>query len=264
MDIIDFHTHAFPDELAPRAMPQLAAKSGLKAFTDGTIGSLLRSMDAAGIERSVVACIATRPGQFPSILKWTKAIASERIIPFPSVHPDEPEAAEMIGRVEAEGLKGIKLHPYYQDFLLDEERMFPIYEQLQDSSLILLCHTGFELAYPRVKRCEPARVLKVLESFPGMTVVTSHLGAWQAWEESRDHFMGKPIYMELSFSIDQMPEALARELLLNHPKDYLLFGTDSPWAGQKETLDFFLSLDLGAEREAAILYENAERLLGLG
>ena len=40
--IIDFHTHAFPDELAPRAMKKLMAEApGVKAFLDGTIKSLV-------------------------------------------------------------------------------------------------------------------------------------------------------------------------------------------------------------------------------
>ena len=38
--IIDFHTHAFPDALAPRAVAQLtvnAAASGYVPMTDGTV-----------------------------------------------------------------------------------------------------------------------------------------------------------------------------------------------------------------------------------
>ena len=35
---IDFHTHAFPDELAPRAMKKLLSEApGVNAFLDGTI-----------------------------------------------------------------------------------------------------------------------------------------------------------------------------------------------------------------------------------
>ena len=41
----------------------LAEAPGIKAYLDGTIADLLRSMDKAGIEKSVVCCIATRPEQ---------------------------------------------------------------------------------------------------------------------------------------------------------------------------------------------------------
>ena len=55
MRIIDFHTHAFPDPIAARAMPQLEAEGNIEAALDGRLASLLRSMDAAGIDAAVVA-----------------------------------------------------------------------------------------------------------------------------------------------------------------------------------------------------------------
>lgn len=261
--ILDFHTHAFPDALAERAMAMLEQGGSIQARLDGKVSSLLRSMDDAGIETSVVASIATKPEQFPSILKWSKAIASARLIPFPSVHPDDPQAAEGIRLIAAEGLQGIKLHPYYQAFDLGEERMLPIYEALARSGLILLCHTGFDFAFPHVRRCDPPRILKIVERFPELKLVTSHLGGWRDWDRVRECLLGKPIYMEISFSIELLGDGPARDLLLAHPQDYLLFGTDSPWAGQKETVAAVRRLGLGAGLEARTFSENARRLLGL-
>jgi predicted TIM-barrel fold metal-dependent hydrolase len=56
-------------------------------------------------------------------------------------------------------------------------------------------------------------------------------------------------------------DAEAREILLGQPKEYLLFGTDSPWSSQKAAVARVRSLGLGPEREAAVLWENARRLL---
>src|SRR5512139_720681 len=119
--IIDFHTHAFPDALAERAIKTLEEEGGIKAHLDGRVPSLLSSMDTHGIEKSVVCSIATKPSQFAPILKWCKEIQSERIIPFPSFHPVDPDFCERIIKVKGEGFKGIKFHPYYQDFALNEE-----------------------------------------------------------------------------------------------------------------------------------------------
>jgi len=63
MQIIDFHTHAFPDNIAERAIQKLEIKSKAKAYLNGTIDDLLRSMDKNGITRSVLCNIATRPEQ---------------------------------------------------------------------------------------------------------------------------------------------------------------------------------------------------------
>ena len=87
MQIIDFHTHAFPDDLAARAVSALEKGAGVPAMLDGKVSSLLKSMDRAGIERSMVCSIATKPAQFQKILDWSKAVRSSRIIPFPSIRP---------------------------------------------------------------------------------------------------------------------------------------------------------------------------------
>ena len=36
--IIDFHTHAFPDKVAEKAIPKLAGIGGIDCFGDGTVG----------------------------------------------------------------------------------------------------------------------------------------------------------------------------------------------------------------------------------
>lgn len=263
MEIIDFHTHAFPDAVAEKAIPFLEEKGGISAYLDGKVSSLLKSMDRAGIDKSVVCSIATKPAQFTPILEWSKSIASERLIPFPSLHPDDPAAVERVRIVKKEGFKGIKLHPYYQEFDMDEERMFPIYEKLEEYGLILVSHTGFDFAFPRVRKCEPKRIVKVLAKFPRLKLVTTHLGGWEDWEEVKKHLLGKPVYMEISFSLEFMEKEKAREILTMHPEEYLLFGTDSPWGNQEKTLESLLTLGIGQGRENLILSGNAKRLLGL-
>ncbi len=260
--IIDFHTHAFPDAIAARAISQLEHGGGVKAFLDGTVSSLRASMDGAGIRTSVICSIATKPEQFDPILKWSKAIASERIVPLPSIHPRGPDPVGQAHQVADAGLLGIKLHPYYQDFDLDDEALFPLYRALDQLGLLLVCHTGFDFAFPRQRRADPVRILRILERVPGLRLVTSHMGAWDDWDEVEEHLIGKPITMDISLSIELLGRERARAMLLAHPSDRVLFGSDSPWSSQSETLALFRSLDLGTEREARILGRNAEMLLG--
>jgi predicted TIM-barrel fold metal-dependent hydrolase len=84
----------------------------VEANLDGKVASLIVEMDHLGIEASVVLTIATKPSQFESILSWCNAVSSTRFYTFASVHPDDLEALDKIDRVQAAGLKGIKLHPY--------------------------------------------------------------------------------------------------------------------------------------------------------
>ena len=262
--IIDFHAHAFPDALAERAMRTLLGEhENIHAYTDGRLSSLIASMDRSGIDAAVIASIATKPEQFDKILAWSATIATSRVIPFGSVHPRDPLAIERVARLAAEGFRGIKLHPFYQDFYIDEEALFPIYERVRECGLILLCHTGFDIAFPRIRRCDPVRIRRVAERFPGLRFVATHLGAWSDWDEVQRHLVGQPISMELSYSLGELPPERARAIILGHPEDRVMFGSDSPWQDQQETRTRLKALDLGPARERAILGENARRLLGI-
>ena len=262
MRIIDFHAHAFPDAVAEKAMPLLEEEGHLKAPLEGTVASLLKSMDETGVEISVLASIATKPKQFQSILNWSKEVASDRLTPFPSVHPDDPDLVAHVRTIRDEGFKGVKLHPYYQSFEADDERAFPLYEAIQECGLVLLLHTGFDMAYPRDRIVDPARIVKVIEAFPELRLVTTHLGAWEDWDEVRRLMLGRPILMDVSYSIDFLG-AGTREFILSHPADCVIFGTDSPWEHPRKTIDDVRRLDLGEEVEHSIFHRNAERLLGL-
>jgi hypothetical protein len=260
--IVDFHTHAFPDALAPRAMKTLCdGVPDVEPFHDGTIGGLLRSMDKAGIQKSVVCNIATKPSQFEPIIKWSKEIAAERIIPFCSIHPDDPEAIAHISAIKAAGFKGIKMHPYYQDLYLDERRMMPIYEQTSREGLILIMHCGYDIAFPHVRRADPARIRKVKELFPDLKFIATHMGAWQQWDEVTAMLVGHPIYIEISFALELLPPEEAREILMKHDENYLLFGTDSPWTDQSNALRLLKTLKLPPIRQEKLLSRNAIALL---
>ena len=263
MEIIDFHAHAFPDAVAARAIPLLEAEGDVAAHTDGTTAGLLASMDAAGIDRSVVASIATKPQQFDPILRWSAGIASDRLIPFASVHPDAADPVGEVRRIAEQGLRGIKMHAYYQDFDLDEDRLLPLYRAAAEEGLALLMHTGFDVAFERVRKADPARTLRVLDAVPDLLLVASHWGAWEDWDEVEKHLLGKPIYMDVSFGLQFQPRERSREWVLAHPAEYILFGTDSPWSEQAVTLDYMRSLELDPALEAAILGGNAARLLRL-
>ena len=96
-EIIDFHTHNFPDELASRAIDVMVGKlrGCLLPVGDGTLATQLKDMDRSGIARSVVCPIATKPTQFQVILDRAKAVrdgefgeaAAKRLFQLCSVHP---------------------------------------------------------------------------------------------------------------------------------------------------------------------------------
>ena len=116
--LIDFHTHAFPEKLAGRAVAKLAHDSGgLVPQTDGSLSSLKEQMSRDGVTLSVVHSIATNPRQQTNVNNFAMEINRDpAIVAFGSVHPDAPDVLEELERIQAAGLKGVKLHPEYQQF----------------------------------------------------------------------------------------------------------------------------------------------------
>ncbi len=264
MKVIDFHTHAFPDDLAEKAITALEEHSGdYRAHHNGTIRGLLKSMDQAGIEQAVVVSIATKPSQVPRITDWAASIASERIIPFASIHPLYRDFERELDRIQEAGLKGIKLHPMYQEFTVDDPDLLPLYRAVADRGLIVLFHAGHDIAFPITGQASPQRFLNLFQTLPGLRMVVSHLGGWSAWEEVEEALLGKPVYLETSFGIGEAEPEQFRKIIDQHSPDYLLFGTDSPWLDQKRELDAWKALDISKKRKEKILHGNAERLLGI-
>ena len=259
--IIDFHTHAFPDRIAEKTVEKVASLGDVVPSLDGKLSSLLDSMDRHGIERSVLCSIATKPSQFENIMKWSRSFASDRFVMFPSVHPDDPLALEHISAVAAEGFKGLKLHPYYQNFVLDDERIFPLYEKIEECGLILLFHAGYDVGYPRERVANPVRIVRVAEMFPSLKIVAAHMGGWGDWDNVEKYMVGKHIYFDTSFAVRLCGKEQAARIIKAHLPEYLLFGTDSPWTDQGEEIDMINDLDIDDALKEQILWGNARKLL---
>jgi predicted TIM-barrel fold metal-dependent hydrolase len=187
-------------------------------------------------------------------------VAGDRLIPLASIHPADPDAVARVRAVKEAGLKGLKLHPYYQNFDLGSEAIFPLYAAVADAGLILVAHTGFDMAFPHDDRAAPDRVLKVIGRFPNLRFMATHLGAWQDWGSMRKTLLGKPLLMETSLALESLPATEARALLTSHSPDHLMFGTDSPWGDQAEALARLRALDLPPELLRKILGGNAVRV----
>ncbi|MHB9133074.1 MAG: amidohydrolase family protein [Armatimonadota bacterium] len=262
--IIDFHTHTFPDALAARALAVLAERAGVPTYTDGTCAGLQASMRRAGVDLSVMAPIATRPSQARSINAW--AAEQNRkytdLICYGSIHPAQEDWAEEIDRLVADGIRGIKFHPDYQEFFVDEDRMLPIYRALAEANLVVLIHAGIDIGLPPPVHCPPERLAHVLNAVPELTIVAAHMGGYAQWDEVEQYLVGRDLYFDTSFSLTDMgPERMAA-LIHAHGAEHVLFATDSPWTDQAAEVTGIRALDLMEEEKTAILGGNAERLLG--
>ncbi len=266
MKYIDYHTHIFPDKIAKQAMDALAAESGeYRPCTDGTLQGLLDSMERAGIAASLVASIATRPNQMRSIFEFSKQIKSARIHPFVSFHPsnDTYEVEEMLGDAHQFGIRGVKLHPMYQGFFIDDKWMYGFYELMASFGFYLMLHTGYDMAFPGNKQADVERVRKIANWFKDLTIVCTHVGGWKQWDRISCLSDCKNVYTETSLTLSEISDDEFVKAISYFDEDRILFGSDSPWTDQKEMLERTLKLKISDNLKEKILFKNAVALLGL-
>ncbi len=263
MPAIDIHTHAFPDDVAGRAVSKLEQMGQWKAVGDGRVDGLIASMDEADIDLSVLCPIATKPGQVKGIFKWCRKIRSDRIEPLASLHPETPKPGKWIDRFAKTQLAGIKLHPMYQDFAIDEPRLDGIYEAAAGAGLFVTLHAGRDIAFPpEDDRAAPERIARVVDRHPELKLLATHMGGWEVWDQVRKHLSGSNVYFETSFSLDRLGPQNVVDLVRSHGVDKVLFGTDWPWNDQAAEIQKVHHLPLEESEKNGILYANAARLLG--
>lgn len=260
MTIVDVHTHAFSDELAPAAIPALEAAGGLRARYNGTIAGLLAEMDRAAIDVSVVQPVATKPSQVPSINDWIALVQSDRIVGFGSMHPDIEDPAEEMARMAALGIRGFKMHPEYQAFDPHEERMAAVYAAAIEYDMIVFFHAGADIIHPTV-RGTPESFAAVMDAWPDLSVVLAHLGGYKEWEGVADHIVGRDVWLDTAYTPRHLADDEMVALIRAHGPERVLFGTDGPWTDAAVEIDHIRHLSLHAEEIDGILGGNAMRLL---
>ncbi len=261
--IIDFHTHAFPEKIAGRAMEKLShASGGLVPQTDGTIDGLKNVMKADGIDKAVALAIATNEKQQRSVNDFIISQECNEIIPFGSVFPDAPDAIEELERISALGVKGIKLHPEYQQFFVDDEKMKPLYKKISELGLIVLFHAGEDFGYPAPYHATPER-LRNAAKWIDSPMVCAHWGASCMGEDVLKYLCDIPVYFDTAFGYGTMPKDRAQRILEKKGADYILFGSDCPWHSPSWDVRMIESLDVSESDKEKIYHLNAEKLLNL-
>ncbi len=269
--VIDFHTHAFPDALAPRAMATLEANANgiYRPHTDGTLGGLLASMDAAGVTRSVVCNIATNARQMHKVNDFAIAtMQNPRLIPLGSLHPEAPlpEMEAEVDRLLLAGIKGVKIHPDYVRTDLTDPSFAPILSLCEERGLFVITHAGLDPISPDRLYCTPDMILQVLRDYPRLRLIAAHLGGFDREQEVLEKLAGTRVYMDTSLlalraSRDPAWGERSAAILRAHRPDRLLFATDTPWSDPALELRAVSSLGLSEETLEAVLHGNAEKLL---
>lgn len=260
---IDFHTHFYPDSLAPRAIEFGSSFPQASAFTDGTRNGLKQSMARSGIDISVCLPLANSAENVSSINRFAIANNTDNIIMLGTIHPDTLDKPAVISGLSEAGIKGIKLHPEFQQFDFFDSRMTPLWKSCIDHNMFILTHAGADIAFEAPFRTNPEMVARFHKKFPELNLIVAHFGSWGMWDEVEKHLIGLPVQLDLGYTAGLIPPEKMANMIRRHGVDRVLFGTDSPWRDQKSDLDFIRALPLDETELEMILGRNAANILGL-
>lgn len=274
--IIDAHTHIYPEKIAAKAIEKLEKNSGVKAKTNGIESGLRKSMKEAGIDYSLLLPVATSAKQVDTInevaARTNDAAKETGILSFGGIHPDTENYKEVLHRVKSYGLKGLKLHPDYQETFFNDIRYKRIVEEATSLDLYLVIHAGVDIGLPEPVHCTPDHVVEVVRDTESDHLILAHMGGWRLWDEVQAKLLELPVYFDTSFSGDYLKTdgvegMLTKEAFTNLVRamgtDRVLFGTDSPWSGQKEAVQWLRDTTLTEEEKQQIFAGNFERIIGV-
>jgi predicted TIM-barrel fold metal-dependent hydrolase len=275
--IVDFHTHLFPDPIAPRALSRLVENTRpyahrygeTKAHTDATAAGLTASQREAKINLSLVLPIATSAKPTPTLNDFAARVdRMPGLRSFGSVHPHSPAFRDELRRIKALGLKGIKLHPEYQGCFADDPETVEVVREAVGLNLTVVFHAGEDIGMAPPVHCTPERVQRLRQAVPDGRIVLAHMGGYRLWEQVEEALDDMKVMLDTSFCLPNHPEEWERfaRIIRKAGTENVLFGSDSPWTSQRASLEaartLFDRYGFTAEEQAAMLGGNACRLLG--
>ncbi|MGX8701759.1 amidohydrolase family protein [Caproiciproducens sp.] len=262
--LIDIHVHMFTDRIAKRALKKVSANVCQATYcTDGTVGETTEKLRSWGVDVCAALNIATKPSQQTVINNWAAFIQNESIRSFGSVHPDAPNAVEELYRIKSLGLSGVKLHPDYQDFFIDDKKLFPVYEAISELGLPVVFHTGRDSLFSEGTHAPPTAVARVADLFPRMTIIAAHMGGMAMYGEVEESLMGKNVFFDTAMSMFWCTPRQFESLVNRHGAERVLFGSDCPWSRSCDQFAFIERTGLTDAQKEKIYWKNSAELLKL-
>lgn len=260
MKLIDIHTHVYPEKIARKATLSVADFYELGSDNTGTSAELLEKGSRVGIEKYLILPVAVKPDHVDGINDFIKGEcdAHPEFVGFGTVHAGMDDIIGEIDHIRSLGLRGVKMHPDTQLFNIDDERLYPMYEEIEGELPVYL-HTGdyrYDYSHPR-------RLRRILEDFPRLQVVAAHLGGWSVYDEAQEFLRDTSCLVDVSSSLMFMEPQKAVDYIRSFGVERVMFGSDFPLWDPDVEAKRFLELPLSDSEMEQIAHITAEAFLNI-
>lgn len=166
------HAHVFPEEIKP----------------EGSVDSLMRFLDECEIDKAVAfATFQDRfneSGMNQNSNEWlAKAIkGNDRLVGFGVVDFESGDLKGQVERIADLGFKGLKMHPPYQEFVIDGPEAFEVYEKAAELGLFISFHCGMH--WHRLRDNNVLLFDEVAWNFPKLRFSLEHIGGYHFFRDA--------------------------------------------------------------------------------
>ena len=261
-EIYDMHAHIFPDKISEKATLSIGKFYDIgMAYSIGDPEHLLKAEAQIGTKRMLVCSVATSPKQVVSINNFIKEQCDlhPEMIGFAALNADYEDIEGEVERIISMGLHGVKLHADFQKEPIDSRKSYKIYEAIE-GRLPVLHHMGdyrHDYSHPRM-------LVKVMQDFPKLKVLASHLGGFAAWDEAESVLQGSEnIRFDTSSSVCLMSPERAVRMIRKFGVDRCMFGTDFPMWDPRKEAELLLSLGFTRAEYEQMFAKTAKEFLDL-
>ena len=240
----DIHTHIFHPKISAKVVCQLNAHYRIPPIGSGEWADLQPRLRRAGIDWACAHTAATAPEQVVPANRWAASLrAVPGIIPFGTMHPAFVNLEDELNFLAERGVPGIKLHPDFQGFRLDDPALLPLFAAME-GKFTLMVHIGDMLPPEKNPSC-PWKVAAIKRHFPRLQIIAAHFGGYRHWQYVVEALAGLDIYLDTSSSLFAIPQKLLEEIFHSFPRHRFLFGSDYPLfdpASELQRLQYRLKL----------------------
>lgn len=260
--IIDFHTHLFPERVAPKAIPHMYEYCKIPYRTIGDIPQLADAARREHLALCVNHPVCTNPAKARSCNEFAARIAATPgFASFGCLHPELKNWRDELRQFRAWGLIGLKIHNDYQEFFFDSKLCQDMIEAAYEEGLMVLVHAGADPVSPGVTRCTPRMIANAMPLLRQGVFIAAHLGGHLMLDDAMKYVVGSEVYIDTSMAAMYYSDVRCREAILAHDPDRVLFGSDSPWDDPATAAGVLRRMGLGQDLLDKVLYQNAAQLL---
>ena len=219
--------------------------------------------ERAGIRRTIVTSAAALFGELIYGNEWTirQAETRDHLLVWLVLNPlREKDSYTLLERFKNHPkVVGVKLHPVLHRYPADIKATFRLLERVAPLKWPVLSHGEIE------SYASPARLRRIAEAFPSLTIITAHFGAGmggqthEAIDAIQDCATGN-LYTDMG-TARAIRTGIIAQMVRAVGADKILFGTDSPLYEPMAFPTLLSAADISDEERELIAHKNAERLI---